>query len=166
MSTSSNLDADSVNGRLADFLYARKEEIVRAWMARVQADHALPAESLTANQLRDHLPHLIDDLVDILRRYGTEDTTRRLIRDAEKHGAERWQQGYDPPQLLREVMHLRAVFIYHLRVFEETYAEFGTAARLFAHTTVHQFLDELAIDATERFLELERRARRDVLGLS
>ena len=101
----------SVNEQLADFLYRRREEMIRAWMARVQADPAIPAESLTTKELRNHLPTLFNDLRDTLKRYGSGEVSDRASRDAEKHGAERWQQGYDLPQLLREIMHLRAVFI-------------------------------------------------------
>lgn len=149
-------DPDSVNSRLAEFLQARKEEITRAWMSRAQSDSAIPAEKLTASELRNHLPHLLDDLAEMLR-HGGDRVAERAVKDAEKHGAARWQQGYDVAALLREIMHLRAVFIYHLRVFEEQHADFGIAARLFAHSTVHQFLDETAIDATEQFLKSNRR---------
>jgi hypothetical protein len=166
MSTTSEADADSINARLADFICGRQEEIIRAWLARVQADGGIGAESLTTNQLRNHLPRLFDDLADLLRRYASAEAVARTERDAEKHGRERWQQGFRLVELLREVMHLRAVFIYHLRVFEESHAGFGTAALLFAHSTVHEFLDQMAIDATEQFVASDKRARRATAGLS
>ena len=49
-------------------------------------------------------------------------------------------------------MHLRAILIYHLRQFEDLNPEFGMASRLFVSTTLHCFLDEMAIDATEEYL--------------
>ena len=162
MATVTEAHPDSVNGRLANFLCARKEEIIRAWMSRVRADPSIPSETLTTNQLRDHLPRLFDDLADTLRRYGSDTAA---ASDADKHGAERWQQGYNVGELLREIMHLRATFIYHLRIFEELHPDFGMAARLFANSAVHEFLDRMAIDATERFLESEKQARRNVSGL-
>ena len=165
MSTSTEPDRDSVNARLAEFICSRKEEMIRAWLARVTADAAVPSSSLTTNQLRNHLPRLFDDLADIIREYNSEGAVQRAGRDAQKHGVERWDQGFSLIDLLREITHLRAVFIYHLRVFEEMHTDFGTAARLFANVTVHQFLDELAIDATERFLAAEKDARREVSGL-
>jgi hypothetical protein len=166
MTTPTEADADSVNAHLAEFLCNRKEEMIRSWMGRVQADRAIPAESLTTNQLRDNLPRLFDDLADTIRRYGSDDVADRTTKDAEKHGAERWLQGFELPQLLREIMHLRGIFIFHLRIFEEQHGDFGSAARLYAHTTVHQFLDELGIDATERFLASDKQARRVVSGIS
>ena len=165
MSKLSEPEADSVNARLAEFLCGRKEEMIRSWMGRVQADRAIPAESLTTNQLRDNLPRLFDDLADTVRRYGSDDIADRTAKDAEKHGAERWLQGFELPQLLREIMHLRAVFIFHLRIFEEQHVDFGSAARLYAHSTVHEFLDGLGIDATEQFLASDKQARRVASGL-
>ena len=165
MRTLPEADSESVNGRLADFFCGRKEEMIRAWIARLQRDRAIATESLNTNQLRDHLPRLFDDLADVLRRYSSEDVLERTERDAEKHGAERWQQGFSLPALLREIMHLRGIFIYHLRVFEETHPDFGTAARLFAHSTVHQFLDQMAIDATQQFLAADKQARRETTGV-
>jgi hypothetical protein len=35
-------DADSVNAHLAEFLCSRKEEVIRSWMGRVQADPTIP----------------------------------------------------------------------------------------------------------------------------
>ena len=165
MRTPPEADSESVNGRLADFFCGRKEEMIKAWIARLERDPAIATESLNASQLRDHLPRLFDDLADLLRRYGSEDVLARAERDAEKHGAERWQQGFSLPALLREIMHLRGIFIYHLRVFEETHADFGSAARLFAHSTVHHFLDHMAIDATQEFLAADKQARRETSGV-
>lgn len=158
-------DSESVNARLADFFCGRKEEMIKAWIGRLQRDPAIATKSLDNNQLRDHLPRLFDDLADLLRRYGSEDVVERTERDAEKHGMERWQQGFSLTALLREIMHLRGIFIHHLRVFEEAHSDFGTAARLFAHSTVHQFLDHMAIDATQEFLAADKQARRETSGV-
>jgi hypothetical protein len=165
MAAASDPHPESVNARLADFICGRKDEIIRAWVGRVQADQSLKAAELTPNQIRDHLPRLIDDLADTLRRVGSERVVEQSAEDAEKHGAERWQQGYDVANLLREIMHLREIFIYHLRIFEDTHPDLGTPARLFTHSAVHHFLDELGINAIERFLASEKRARRGASGL-
>ena len=164
MPVPSDPKSESVNERLADFLCARKDEIIRAWIGRVQADPSMDTK-LTTNQIRDHLPRLLDDLADTLRRHGNDRALEQTADDAEKHGVERWQQGYDVAKLLREILHLREIFIYHLRIFEDTHPDLGTPARLFTHSAVHHFLDELGINAIERFLASEKRARREASGL-
>jgi hypothetical protein len=166
MAAPSDPQSESVNERLADFVCARKDEIIRAWVGRIQADESMKTEELTTNQIRDHLPRLLDDLADTLRRLGNDRVVEQTAEDAEKHGAERWQQGYNVAKLLREIMHLREIFIYHLRIFEDTHTDLGTPARLFTHSSVHHFLDELGINAIERFLASEKRARREASGLA
>jgi len=63
---------DSVNGRLATSLNLEREQIISEWLDRVQNDPAIPTDSLTLTQARDHLPQLFDDLTETLSRYGSE----------------------------------------------------------------------------------------------
>lgn len=153
MQSKSEAHPDSVNGRLAIYLSEEKEAIITEWLERVRADKAiLPTANLNTVALKNHLPELFDDLTDSLRRYGNDAIAEQAAKDAEEHGATRWRQGYELTEVLRELKHLRAIFIYHLRVFEEVNPDFGMAARLFVSTTLHGFLDDLAMDATEEFL--------------
>ena len=132
------------------------------WLERVRNDPAIPTGTLTTAALKDHLPQLFNDLTETLRRYGSEPVAEQSEKDAETHGAVRWQQGYDVAELLREIKHLRAILIYHLSVFEETNQEFGMGARLFVASTLHRFLDELGIDATTQFLNEAIQERKSV----
>ena len=150
---------ESVNVRLANDLLSQRGSIISEWMERVSHDATIPTDALTTVQLKDHLPQIFDDLTETLRRYGSEPVAERSEKDAETHGAVRWQQGYDVAELLREIKHLRAILIYHLSLFEETNQEFGLAARLFVSSTLHQFLDELGIGATPQFLNEAVKAR-------
>lgn len=150
---------DSVNGRLADSLMSQKEDILSEWLQRVRADPAIPSETLTTSQLKDHLPQLFDDLTETLRRYGSAPVAEQAEEDAETHGAVRWQQGYDIAELLREIKHLRSILIYHLNIFGETNEEFGVASRIFVSSTIHQFLDDIGIGATTQYLDEAIRAR-------
>jgi len=143
---------DSVNARLAVNLYAHRDEIINEWLERVRGDPAIPTGTLTTEALKNHLPQLFDDLAETLRHYGSDRVAKQSGKDAENHGATRWRQGYELPEMLREIKHLRAILIHHLRVFEEMNQDFGLAARLFISSTLHLFLDELGIEATEQFL--------------
>lgn len=147
---------DSVNARLADYLCTHREGIILEWLDRVRADPAIPTETLTTNQLKDHIPHLFDDLAATLRHYGSEVVAEKSEDDAETHGETRWQQGYELTELLRETKHLRTVLIYHLLAFEELNPDFGMVPRLFAISTLHQFVDDMAIDATAEFVKSQK----------
>ena len=143
----------SVNVQLADHLGAQKEAIINEWLERVHGDAAIVAsETLNTVALKNHLPEIFDDLTDTLRRYGSENVAEQALKHAGEHGAKRLQQGYELPEMLRELMHLRAILIYHLRQFEDLNSEFGVTSRLFISTTLHRFIDEMMIDATEEYL--------------
>lgn len=144
---------DSVNVMLADYLGTQKAAIINEWLERVRQDPAITlTETLTTRALTNHMPEIFEDLIDTLRRYGSEAVAEQSVKDAEEHGATRLQQGYELPEMLREIMHFRAILIYHLRHFEDLNPEFGMASRLFISTALHRFLDEMMIDATEEYL--------------
>jgi hypothetical protein len=143
---------DSVNGRLAKALDSQRDDIINEWLDRVRADPVIPTDSMTLTQVRDHLPHLFDDLTDTLSRYGSDIVAEQSEKDGEKHGSERWQQGFELPEMLRELMHLRSILIQRLNLFEADNEDFGMASRLFVTTTLHGFLDRMGINATEEFL--------------
>lgn len=143
---------DSVNGLLAKSLNLQREEIIKEWLHRVGKDASIPTESLTLEQLRDHLPQLFDDLTNTLSRYGSEAVAEKSEKDGEEHGSARWQQGFQLPEMLREIMHLRAILIQRLGLFEAKNKDFGLASLLFVTTTLHGFLDRMGINATEQYL--------------
>jgi hypothetical protein len=143
---------DSVNGRLANSLDSQRNDIINEWLDRVRKDPAIPTESLTLEQVRDHLPQLFDDLTETLNRYGSKVVAEQSEKDGEEHGASRWKQGFQLPEMLRELMHLRSILINRLGLFESSNEDFGIAERLFVTTTLHGFLDRMGINATEQFL--------------
>ncbi len=143
---------DSVNGRLAASLDSQRNEIIEEWIDRVRKDPAIPTDSLTLKQVRNHIPHLFDDLTETLSRYGSEAVDEQAEKDGEEHGAVRWEQGFELPEMLRELMHLRSILINRLGLFESKNEDFGMVARLFVTTTLHRFIDRMGINATEQFL--------------
>ena len=54
--------------------------------------------------------------------------------------------------MLRELMHLRAILIYHMRNFEDLNPQCGMVSSLFISTTLHRFIDEMMMDATDEYL--------------
>lgn len=153
MTLTSDAHPHSVNGRLAEHLSTGKDALLSEWLVRVRADpHIVLADSLNTSALKNHIPHIVDDLIDSLRRYGSDVVADKAGKDAEVHGATRLKQGYQLTEMLREMKHLRAVLIFQVRTFEEQNPDDGMAARLFIATTVHDFLDEVAIQASEEYL--------------
>lgn len=143
----------SVNVQLADYLDAQKEMILNEWIAHVRGDASIVAsDSLSTSLLKEHLPDIFDDLIKTLRLYGGGFVADKTSRDAEEHGARRLRQGYELPEMLRELMHLRDVLNCQVREFEVLHAEFGMASRLFISNTLHRFIDEMMIESAEQYL--------------
>lgn len=147
------LHPESINARLAAYLEDQRPSIIRDCMQRAGHDESIPTEKLTSIELRAHLPRLFDDLTDALRQSGSSLVTRRTADDVAHHSAVRWSQGYGLAELLREIAHLRTAFTNRLLMFEELNPDFGMGARMFASATIHRFLDDLGIQASERFLK-------------
>ena len=152
MTPTNQAHPSSINSRFADHLAENKEDIINEWLDRVHKDSAIPTATLDAVALKNHLPQLFDDLLKTLRFYGNKEVAEQTVKDAEGHGATRWRQGCDMITILCEIKHLRAVLIYHLRVFEELHDNFGLSERFFISSTLHGFLDDLAIHADQQYL--------------
>jgi len=143
----------NVSLHFGDYLSAQKETILNEWLKQVRQDAAiLPTETLSTFALKNHLPQIFDDLIETLLRSGSKIVAEQTETDAMEHGATRMQQGYELTEMLRELKHLRAILIYHLRVFEEKNPGNSVADRLFDSTTLHGFLDEMAMGATDEYL--------------
>lgn len=103
--------------QLGDFLALHSNRIVTTWMERVKADPRLTtADSLSEPQLKDHVPKLVSSLIASLRSGAAlADPTAKT--DADKHGVQRWQQGYRLREVLLEIFWLRAVLFREATLF-------------------------------------------------
>ncbi|MGC4001579.1 MAG: RsbRD N-terminal domain-containing protein [Anaeromyxobacter sp.] len=99
-------DTEPLNDPLADFLRARRDEVVERWARRVRA---LPsARLLPEPALRDHVPHILERIEAYLAaQVGRDEVAAR----AEPHGQDRASQGYDLEELILEIGVLRDVVL-------------------------------------------------------
>jgi DNA-binding response OmpR family regulator len=86
--------------RLADVISANKAAIIERWYTTVEMDSELGQITLTREERIDHLPEVLDELVQpgaLPHRLGAE-----IRNAASKHGHTRRNQGYTPALLLEE----------------------------------------------------------------
>jgi len=143
-------------GLLANYLEKHKDEMTVAWVERMRKSRAIPTDSMTVPEIVDHVPQIFDAVIQALRKHRSDEAMDQIAETSAWHVVIRWQQHYDLHAVLREISLLRTELIYHLQVFQEAHPEFGIAQRLFASKTIHRILDEIAYDATEKFLKLTR----------
>lgn len=139
---------------LPTHLLQRRRALLARWRRRARADPGLTtADGLTRRQFEDHVPEVIEALVDRLRRveaHGTPDGAEvpgdaSVDRWAEDHGLHRWQQGYDQRETIREWRHLQHCLL------EETDA-YAAAAPDDAETVARARIEvaALCMDGVER----------------
>ena len=94
-----------------------QETIVRTWTEKVTADRRVTSdERLSYLQLVDHVPQIVEELHEALG-HGNGDAPPVLTQGG-AHGRQRWQQGYELKEVVRELTLLRATlveFIEHYR---------------------------------------------------
>jgi signal transduction histidine kinase len=92
---------------LADRLQSRHEAILQSWREQVKKDLEIPSnDPLSTRQLFDHIPAMLLKLQRELRSSGRDDTGSADASDealAVAHGQQRWQQGYDLREVVREL---------------------------------------------------------------
>ena len=92
---------------LADHLGRQREAVLLAWQNAIRVDPLLaPGHSLPRAQLLDHIPVLLANFEQELRRLadGGEGLDQaKEQRAAAAHGLERWKQGYDLREVAREL---------------------------------------------------------------
>jgi signal transduction histidine kinase len=101
-----------VVSRLAQHLRDRQSQIVRTWINAVRNDSEIKsARTISESELVDHLPRLLNNLVDYLQSSADEDSAKRVRQEARKHGNQRWRQGYQLAELLREITIIRRLIV-------------------------------------------------------
>jgi hypothetical protein len=93
-----------------------QETIVRAWTEKVTTDRRVKSdEHLSYLQLVDHIPQIVEELEAAL---GDGRDEAPALSGAREHGRQRWRQGYELKEVVRELTLLRATlveFIEHYR---------------------------------------------------
>jgi signal transduction histidine kinase len=144
----------------ADFVIARREEILESWVAAVnQHPNISTSDNLTYTQLLDHLPELCTELAALLKEPDAQDIKQEARQDARAHGWKRWRQGYKLGELIREICVIRRHFNdTWLKAFAATNASFGVDAQNAARGVVDGFFDNVIVEATVQFVEEHQQA--------
>lgn len=92
--------------RLRYILEDNKREIFGRWLAAAKADEDIHSTRLSDQDLSDHLPLLIDE---IIATSGESTLSERGLAAAQRHGRLRFQQGCSIPSIIREARILHDV---------------------------------------------------------
>ena len=92
-----------------------QETIVRAWTEKVTADRRVTSDDrLSYLQLVDHIPQIVEELHDAL---GSGNGEGPALTQGREHGRQRWRQGYELKEVVRELTLLRVTLVEFIELY-------------------------------------------------
>lgn len=156
---------DSAFKTAADHLANHKRALLERWRILVRSDSSLPEQRLafTIEELDDHLPALLDKIVEALR--GAEPTDESIRARGAQHGRTRRSSGYSITQVIWEF----AIFRRLLRETIEELEDTGAKPHFAVRERIMEVADRSEIGCVQQYVEdatQERDAAREELRLA
>jgi hypothetical protein len=93
-----------------------QETIVRTWTEKVTADRRISSdERLSYLQLVDHIPQIVEELHDALGEGRVAEPP--MLYEGREHGRQRWRQGYELKEVVRELTLLRVTLVEFIELY-------------------------------------------------
>ncbi|HEX5708863.1 MAG TPA: RsbRD N-terminal domain-containing protein [Pyrinomonadaceae bacterium] len=128
------------------------ETIVQKWTEKVTADRRVRSDSqLTYLQLVDHVPQIVEELRRALTR--NERPEGAMLQEGRNHGRQRWQQGYELKEVVRELTLLRATLIEFLDTYRGAIPAQSPDQMVQHYNRIAGFMDEEIYKTVEAYLE-------------
>lgn len=157
------MDQNSVeieSGVLAAHLHERRAAILAAWSRAAESDPRITTSStLSRAQFYDHIPNMLDALERRLRAKGVRDTlsaTQDEATNAEGHGLQRWQQGYNEQEVMREWIWLNECLADELEIYAESRPQLAPGVMSSAWRLIAQFLVTGMSESVGQYAALQR----------
>jgi signal transduction histidine kinase len=143
---------------LAAHFEAAVPGLLAAWRAMIAADSQLTASNaLPRSQLEDHLPGWLTAFAGVLAAVPGEPVADAAeARNAEAHGLQRWQQGYDLHDVTREWGCLHRCLVAELERFAAAHPEVPAAACSEGRMKLAEQISEAMSTSAQRYFQLER----------
>ncbi len=143
---------------LADYVHQRRDAIGREWMPLVRQSPDVPdALHISHKALEDHVPALMDDLVERLRL--EKEGPKQVAADHSRiHGHEQWKAGYNISELIWEIYIIRRVVTQSvLAAFAREHPQYSVEECANAEALIHDFFHRLTCDSVGQFVEEQQR---------
>ena len=143
---------------LAAHFRASARSLIAAWRAAIASGpQPTASNALPRVQLEDHLPQWLDSFAGILAAVPGEPIADAAeARDAEAHGLQRWQQGYDLHEVTREWGCLHRCLDGELERFAAAHPELPSQAFSEARMKLAEQVSEAMSTSAQRYFQLER----------
>jgi hypothetical protein len=144
-----------MNQEVSRLLETGSEAILREWTQKVASDKRVQSDAqLDYLQLIDHVPQIIEELRQALARDAHPDTGS--LHKGKEHGRQRWRQGYELKEVMRELMLLRSTLLEYIETARDQMSAKTFEQLSRAYRQVNGFMDEELYKTVEAYLEAPR----------
>ncbi|HWW74386.1 MAG TPA: RsbRD N-terminal domain-containing protein [Pyrinomonadaceae bacterium] len=131
-----------------------QETIIRTWTEKVTADRRINSDSrLSYLQLVDHIPQIVEELQDALAEGRAE---APMLAEGRNHGRQRWQQGYELKEVVRELTLLRATLVEFLELYRGAIPVRAPEDLTRSFNRINLFMDDEIYRTVEAYLDASR----------
>ena len=131
-----------------------RETIVRTWTEKVAADRRVSSdERLSYLQLVDHIPQIVEELHDALAEARPEPL---LLCEGREHGRQRWRQGYELKEVVRELTLLRVTLVEFIELYRGALPVRTPDELTRSFHRINVFMDDEIYRTVEAYLDASR----------
>lgn len=147
----------------ASYVHQQRDAIGRVWMNLVrESPEVLGAAHISHEALQDHVPELMNDLVDLLRLEREPATNEQSAKHSRIHGREQWKAGYNVSELIWEIYIIRHVLTNSiLGQFARDHTEFSAEDCSQAAALLHDFFHRVTCESVDQFVQEQQRALKE-----
>jgi hypothetical protein len=131
-----------------------QETIVRTWTEKVTADRRINSdERLSYLQLVDHIPQIVEELHDAL---GDGNGHGAMLTQGREHGRQRWRQGYELKEVVRELTLLRATLVEFIELYRGALPPRPPEELARSFHRINVFMDDEIYRTVEAYLDASK----------
>jgi hypothetical protein len=135
---------------ISRLLSSGSEQILRSWSEKVMSDRRVQSDSqLSYVQLIDHIPQIIEELKHAM----AADKPKESLIGGNHHGRQRWRQGYELKEVIRELILLRATLLEFLETYRGAMRQYNLEQLTHAYRQINGFMDEELYKTVEAYLD-------------
>lgn len=141
---------------IASLIHNQKQELIDRWIEAVRADSRIDSdEGLSTPELKDHMPALLDQICDLLRKGEVPEV--RNSHEARASIYMRILQGFKGRDVVRELSLFRIILLDALmNIFVEPSASITETSRHEADLIINLYIDEAMRYAISAYVDLAR----------
>jgi len=131
-----------------------QETIVRTWTEKVTSDRRINSdERLSYLQLVDHIPQIVEEL-----QYALEDgrADAPMLTQGREHGRQRWRQGYELKEVVRELTLLRVTLVEFIELYRGALPPRPPEELARSFHRINVFMDDEIYRTVEAYLDASR----------